>query len=391
MPRLRFDSSHSPTWARTFAAGGIDIELRLAVESADDDDAHGAARGLLDALEERSKSARYAGFFAYDLGRCFERLPAPPPTGLYLPMAAFLKCGASRDPCPAPSDAGPRASAARSNFTKAAYLAAVRRCIEYVAAGDVFQINLAQQLRIDTPLSPAEIYARLRTATPGHYDALLDFGDYAIISNSPELFFKVERLPDGRRRIVNRPIKGTRPAAAGMEAELVASAKDRAELAMIVDLQRNDLGRICRTGTVRVLSAREIETHATVVHGVATVEGILRDDVTLLDVLRAAFPCGSVTGCPKIRAMQIIDALEPTRRGVYCGAIGWIENGEMEFSVAIRTMTLAAGVAHVPVGGGIVADSDPESEYAETLVKARALLSALGVGSETGSLPSGRA
>jgi para-aminobenzoate synthetase component 1 len=164
-----------------------------------------------------------------------------------------------------------------------------------------------------------------------------------------------------------------------MELQLRDSAKDQAELAMIVDLERNDLGRICETGSVKVTEPRVIEAHPTVYHGVATIEGQLRQDVTLVEVLRAMFPSGSVTGAPKIRAMQIIDELEPVRRGPYCGAIGYIDpDGSMQFNVAIRTMTIKDGQVHIPVGGGIVADSNPEAEYEETLVKAQAMFAAVG-------------
>lgn len=164
-----------------------------------------------------------------------------------------------------------------------------------------------------------------------------------------------------------------------MREELLNSAKDKAELAMIVDLQRNDLGRICEVGSVRVTNHREIEEHPTVYHGVATIKGELRDNVGLAEILRAVFPCGSVTGCPKIRAMQIIEELEPVRRNAYCGAIGYIAaDGSMQFNVAIRTMTMMNGMAYVNVGGGIVADSTPAGEYEETLVKARAMFDALG-------------
>jgi para-aminobenzoate synthetase component 1 len=165
-----------------------------------------------------------------------------------------------------------------------------------------------------------------------------------------------------------------------MEEQLRRSEKDQAELNMIVDLERNDLGRVCEVGSVRVTQLRTIEDHPTVYHGVATVEGILRAEVGLVNLLRATFPGGSVTGAPKIRAMEIIDELEPTRRGAYCGAIGWIgPGGAMELNVAIRTMMAKGGRIHVPVGGGIVADSEPEGEYAETLVKARAMFEAIGV------------
>jgi len=161
---------------------------------------------------------------------------------------------------------------------------------------------------------------------------------------------------------------------------LLDSAKDAAELNMIVDLERNDLGRVCRTGTVKVVEPRHVERHPTVYHGVAGVEGLLRDDVTLPDLLRATFPGGSVTGAPKMRAMEIIEELEPVRRGPYCGSIGYLSiDGHMQFSVAIRTMIGRDGIVHVPVGGGVVADSQPAAEYEETLVKARAMLTALGI------------
>lgn len=165
-----------------------------------------------------------------------------------------------------------------------------------------------------------------------------------------------------------------------MEAELRDSAKDQAELNMIVDLERNDLGRVCRIGSVRVTEARRIETHPTVLHGVATIEGQLKEKVSFVDLLGATFPGGSVTGAPKIRAMQIIDELEPVRRGPYCGAVGYLAaDGTMEFNVAIRTMIVAGGRVHIPVGGGIVADSDPAREYEETLVKAQAMFASLGI------------
>jgi anthranilate/para-aminobenzoate synthase component I len=197
-----------------------------------------------------------------------------------------------------------------------------------------------------------------------------------LISNSPELFLRVS--PEGR--VITRPIKGTRPRGSGMEDELRRSVKDQAELNMIVDLERNDLGRVCEIGSVRVTEPRVIEAHPTVYHGVATIEGRLRDDVTFSGLLRATFPGGSVTGAPKIRAMQIIEELEPHSRGAYCGAIGYVAaDGSMEFNVAIRTMTAKGGLIHIPVGGGIVADSEPAAEYEETLVKAKAMFDSLGI------------
>ena len=181
-----------------------------------------------------------------------------------------------------------------------------------------------------------------------------------------------------------RPIKGTRPRGkdaasdAALRAELEASGKDRSELAMIVDLERNDLGRVSEIGSVAVAVARRLETYATVHHAVATVRGILKPGMDLVDLLQAAFPGGSVTGCPRLRAMEILDALEPTRRGIYCGAIGWAGAESACLNLAIRTMTLSKGVATLHAGGGLVADSDPEAEYRETLDKARAMLEALG-------------
>lgn len=256
--------------------------------------------------------------------------------------------------------------------------------IEYIGAGDVFQVNLAQRLDVHTREPAEQVWQRLCGRYPSKLGALLRFDDFSILSNSPELFFRIETQRDGARNIVSRPIKGTRPRKPGMMDELINSPKDIAELAMIVDLQRNDLGRVCEIGSVRVTCAREIETHATVHHGVATIEGTLRHSATFADILRAVFPCGSITGCPKIRAMEIINELEGLERGPYCGAIGYLEaDGSMEFNVAIRTMTMQNGIAAVMVGGGIVADSTPTAEYAETLDKAAALLDSLGIDVDT--------
>jgi len=245
--------------------------------------------------------------------------------------------------------------------------------IEYIRAGDVFQVNLSQRFTTPMSESAANVYDRL---PPARYGALLDYGPFALLSNSPELFFRI--TPD--RKIITRPIKGTRPLLPSMREQLQNSLKDQAELNMIVDLERNDLGRVCRLGSVNVTQPRQIESHPTVFHGVAEIVGQLRDEVTFTDLLRAIFPGGSVTGAPKIRAMQIIDELEPVRRGPYCGAIGYLDSdGTIEFNMAIRTMIAKDGMVHIPVGGGIVADSDPREEYEETLVKARAMFAALGV------------
>ena len=252
----------------------------------------------------------------------------------------------------------------------------VARALQYIAAGDVFQVNLAQRFELPMKQRPQEVYQHLGRRFPAGFAALLNYGDYALISNSPELFLRV----DADRKVTTRPIKGTRPRREGMDKELRESKKDQAELNMIVDLERNDLGRVCEIGSVKVINPREIETHPTVYHGVATIEGQLRKDVGLVELLRATFPGGSVTGAPKIRAMEIIDELEPVRRGPYCGAIGYISaDGQMQFNIAIRTIVVNEGRACVSVGGGIVADSNPQDEYDETLVKAKAMFDVLGV------------
>jgi para-aminobenzoate synthetase component 1 len=268
-----------------------------------------------------------------------------------------------------------------SNFTRDAYLAAVRRAKDYIAAGDIYQVNLSQRFATTTPLAPIDVYRRLREVSPAPFGALLQIGNRAVVSSSPELFLQ----KDGRR-VVTRPIKGTRRRGGTPEdderlrAELYASSKDAAELAMIVDLERNDLGRVCDYGTVRVPDLKALESHPTVHHLVATIEGRLRREADAVDLLRAAFPTGSITGAPKIRAMEIIDELEPTRRAAYTGAIGTLGfDGNLNLSVAIRILELHGANAWFQVGGGLVADSIPDDEFAETLVKATGMVRALGV------------
>ncbi len=342
----------------------------------------------LDALRWMQKSLaeptdRWVGYLSYDCGRWFESFDGPAIDDLNLPYFAFARVGPTvtraSGACPAAQGAG-QTSVPQANFTPAEYKQVVAKAIDYIAAGDIFQVNLSQRFDIPTTASPASVYDRLIEKSPAPYSALLDFGDFAVVSHSPELFFSV--TPD--RKIITRPIKGTRPRGPGMEAELRHSTKDAAELNMIVDLERNDLGRICELGSVRVTQPRTIETHPTLHHGVATVEGLLRPGADFVDLLAATFPGGSITGAPKVRAMQIIDRLEPFRRGPYCGAIGRLAgDGTMQFNIAIRTITMTNGRAYVSVGGGIVADSDPAAEYDETLVKARAMLDALGARAST--------
>jgi para-aminobenzoate synthetase component 1 len=262
-----------------------------------------------------------------------------------------------------------------SNLSRSEYLEAVRRALDYIAAGDVFQVNLSQRFTAEGRVRPLDVYLSLKERSPAPFGAYLRRGDLAVASASPEWFYQTRG-----DRIVTRPIKGTRPrgdapeADARLAAELAASPKDRAELTMIVDLERNDLGRVCRYGTVRVVDPLTVETFAQVHHLVATVEGRLRPGVGPVDVVRAVFPGGSITGAPKIRAMEIVDELEPTRRSLYTGAIGYFSRGGTSaFNIAIRTALFEPGRVSFQVGGGIVADSDPLAEYHETLHKGRGL------------------
>jgi para-aminobenzoate synthetase component 1 len=332
----------------------------------------------------RSGNGRWIGHIGYDLGRLFETVPARADDDLRFPLFEFTFHDRAAGTAPPPPASSPGIGSnvpPRWNFSRGGYEDAVRRVIEYIRAGDVFQVNLSRRCTLGLCDSAAKVYERLLGATPATYGALLDYGSHALLCNSPELFLRVTPLPDGRRRVITRPIKGTRPRGPGMAEQLRASQKDQAELNMIVDLERNDLGRVCEIGSVRVSEPRGIEAHPTVYHGVATVEGTLPPGVGFVALLRATFPGGSVTGAPKIRAMEIIEELEPTRRGPYCGAIGYLDtDGTIEFNVAIRTMIVTAdGLVHVPVGGGIVADSDPRAEFDETEVKARAMFRALGI------------
>ena len=336
----------------------------------------------LDALAWMSQTfwpgeGRWIGYLSYDLGRLFEKLPSRAVDDLNLPLFVFTYCRPASDRPPGfDANYGLADEPLRSDFTRDEYERAVRRALDFIAAGDVFQVNLAQRFVAGLSARPAEIYRRLVQQSPAKYGAYLAYEDFAVISNSPELFLRV--TPD--RKVITRPIKGTRPRDSGMEVELRDSPKDQAELNMIVDLERNDLGRVCRVGSIEVIEPRAIEAHPTVYHGVATIRGELREEITFVDLLRATFPGGSVTGAPKIRAMEIIDELEPVRRAVYCGAIGYLDaRGNIELSVAIRTMIARAGKIYIPVGGGIVADSDPSAEFEETLVKAKAMFAAVGI------------
>jgi len=322
----------------------------------------------------KEPESRWIGFLSYDLGRWFESLPSTAADDLHLPlfMFSFHRQGGQS---PHHHEYQTTSHPLTSTLTRRTYMSAVRRAIDYIQSGDVFQVNLSQRMSLGLISQPKEIWERALSQSPEQFAALLDYGDFALISLSPELFLQV----DGRE-VITRPIKGTRPLGPGMETDLLHSTKDTAELNMIVDLERNDLGRVCEIGSVKVIQPRTIEAYRTVYHGVATIAGTLRQEIKFTDLLGAIFPGGSITGAPKIRAMQIIEELEPVHRGPYCGAIGYLAaDGSMQFNVAIRTMILKDGLVHVPVGGGIVADSDPADEYEETLVKAKAMFDALGV------------
>ncbi|MGO9645430.1 MAG: aminodeoxychorismate synthase component I [Candidatus Bathyarchaeia archaeon] len=267
----------------------------------------------------------------------------------------------------------------RSLFSKASYVAAVRKIKDYISAGDIFQVNLSQRFETVLKIEPLQLYARLRRINPAPFSAYLDLGEFQIVSSSPERFLKIRE-----GTVETRPIKGTRRRGRDSKEDvclanaLVASEKDQAENLMIVDLLRNDLGKVCEFGSVEVRALCELETYPSLFHLVSTVTGKIKSGVQCIDVLKACFPGGSVTGAPKIRAMEIIDELEPKSRGVYTGSIGYIGfNGNMDTNIVIRTIIVKDGKAYFHVGGGIVADSDPESEYAETLDKARALIQAL--------------
>jgi len=269
-----------------------------------------------------------------------------------------------------------------SNFTRALYAEAIEKAKSYIRKGDIYQVNLSQRFETDLTMEPFELYARLRAANPAPFSSFLDFKEVIIASSSPERFL----LKKGRY-IETRPIKGTRPRGNDgasdllLEKELLASPKDRAEHIMIVDLERNDLGRICEYGSVRPAESVILEKYANVFHLVSTVTGTLKKDIDPIDCLLAAFPGGSITGAPKIRSMEIIDELEPVKRSIYTGAIGYISfDGNMDTSIAIRTFVIKGRKAYFQAGGGIVADSEPEKEYEETLHKAKGLMCALGIG-----------
>ncbi len=267
-----------------------------------------------------------------------------------------------------------------SNLTKDQYVEMIRRCKDYIAAGDIYQANLSQRLSVPFDHDPWPLYKTLREINPSPFSGFLKMNDLCLVSASPE---RLVRLQGGI--VETRPIAGTRPRGRtpqedeGMTLELLANEKERAEHLMLVDLERNDLGKICRYGSVEVNEFMVTEQYSHVIHIVSNVRGRLSPGRDCIDVIRAVFPGGTITGVPKVRCMQIIDELEPVSRGPYTGSFGYISfAGEMDLNIIIRTFIITGGRAYVQVGAGIVADSDPEREYQETLYKAQALITALG-------------
>ena len=290
-----------------------------------------------------------------------ERLAAPLPAQPYVPLD------------------GPAGRPVESNWTPAEYRRAVERAKRYITEGDIIQAVIAQRFARETGVHPVELYRSLRVVNPSPYMYLLRFGETALIGASPELLAKVE---DGR--VAMHPIAGTRPRGATpaederLAAELRRDPKELAEHVMLLDLGRNDVGRVAKTGTVEVTQRFEIERYSHVMHLVSHVEGELREGLDAADALRAAFPAGTVSGAPKIRAMEIIAGLEPDRRGPYAGAVGFFDfSGNAETCITIRTVLLRGGVASVQAGAGIVYDSDPQREFEESQHKARALMAAI--------------
>lgn len=366
------------------------------------------------------------GYFGYDVVREIERLPHPPPRSLGLPDLYFgvydsmlifdhvrkicnviVHADCRRDDpntaydkairrldaiverlvapeslpieeVPSPPSEDPEVE---SNVEKHAFEKAVERCKEYIRAGDIFQVVLSQRLSMPCKADPFDIYRNLRVINPSPYMFYLQFPELQLVGSSPEVMVRVED-----RKITVRPIAGTRPRGRNEEEdrtlaeELLADPKERAEHTMLLDLGRNDVGRVSEYGSVRVTEEMVIEKYSHVMHIVSNVEGIQRADLTAFDTLRACIPAGTVTGAPKVRAMEIIDELEPDRRGPYAGAVGYIDFcGNLDTCITIRTILLYKGRAYVQAGAGIVADSIPENEYWETRNKAKALLRAIQV------------
>lgn len=274
---------------------------------------------------------------------------------------------------------GPIGDRSTPNMSADTYRGMVEKAKDYINQGDIFQVVLSQRVDVETPAHPFTIYRSLRTVNPSPYMFYLDFSDHQIVGASPELLVRLEG-----DTVSNHPIAGTRPRGADdahdalLAHELISDEKERAEHIMLVDLGRNDVGRVSQPGTVRLSKLMEVEKFSHVMHIVSNVDGTIRDDYSAVDALRACFPAGTVSGAPKVRAMEIIAELEPDARGVYAGAVGYIDfSGEMDTCIALRTLVYRDGVASLQAGGGIVADSTPEGEYQESFHKMRALVRAI--------------
>ena len=372
----------------------------------------------LDGLPPFSGGA--VGFFGYDLVRAVEPLGDPGPDALLLPDMALMLSdllvvfdnlkhtvtilvnvyggedprGAYAQACRTIADVRARLSGPlppvatreawpnpefRSNMTRERFEATVSRIVEYIHAGDVFQVVPSQRWSAAVEVNAFSIYRGLRAVNPSPYMYFLDFGDFQVAGASPEPLITVSG-----REVTTRPIAGTRPRGADaledarLESELLADEKERAEHMMLVDLGRNDLGRVCEYGSVRVQTLMAVEYYSHVMHIVSSVSGRLRDDVGAMDALRATLPAGTLSGAPKVRAMQIIDELEPVKRGGYGGAIGYLSyTGELDTAIHIRTVVVKDGVAHLQAGGGTVADASPEREFGESESKAHAVMRAI--------------
>lgn len=365
----------------------------IAIEGAEIISADGEA--ALEALDHLTPGW-WAGFLSYDLGRAVESVPDCSPHDPPLPDLRLVRYGARLRCDPAGLTIEGESAAARrglerllegaptsslspglhdwrSSLDRTAWEAAVQIVLEHLRAGDCYQVNLTRRLEAEHEAEPVALFAALAERNPAPHAALVRCGDVAVVSASPERFL----LRQGNR-IETRPIKGT----ASRSDALVASQKDRAENVMIVDLARNDLGRVCEYGTVHVPLLCALEEHPGLFHLVSTVAGTLRADAGVGEIIRATFPPASVTGCPKPRVLEIIETLEPVRRGAYCGAVGFIdtERDVMDLNVAIRTFTITNGRTYFGVGAGIVADSDPSAEWEETELKARRLLAVCAAG-----------
>ncbi len=285
-----------------------------------------------------------------------------------------------RQPAQIPASEPVASAPAVSEFGEQEFKAAVRRAKDYIVEGDIMQVVLSQRISKPFAASPLSLYRALRTLNPSPYMFYFDFEDFHVVGASPEILVRLEQ-EDGRAKLTLRPIAGTRKRGASTEEdealaeELLADEKERAEHLMLLDLGRNDVGRVAKTGTVRVTERFAIERYSHVMHIVSNVEGELRDDEGALSALRASFPAGTVSGAPKLRAMEIIDELEPSKRGIYAGAVGYLGfNRDMDLAIAIRTAVIKGGRIYVQAGAGIVADSDPDAEWTETQNKARALI-----------------